>query len=217
MEVDVQTLGVDLLTVVGHKFGAPKGVAALYMREGTDRDVALNPFLFGGGQEGGRRAGTENVLLIVGLGEAARLALSERLALSAHMLALKRQLTDGLEALRAAGHEVCFNGPAVAGLSAAESVLLQLPNTVSVSFSGHRAYELIPLIADSVACSAGSACHTGAAAGGSISPVLAAMGVSIPQALGTLRVSVGRHTTATDVEKTVAAIERGLDALNKAR
>jgi cysteine desulfurase len=217
VEVDVRILGVDLLTVVGHKFGAPKGVAALYMRRGTDCNTALSPFLFGGGQEGGRRAGTENVLLIVGLGEAARLALSERSALIAHMLGLKRQLVDGLEALRAVGHKVHFNGPVVAGLRSDKSVLLQLPNTVSVSFSEYKAYELMPLIADSVACSAGSACHAGAAAGGSISPVLAAMSVPNAQALGTLRVSLGRHTTTADVDKTVAAIKRGLDALNKAR
>ena len=259
--VDVEAWGVDLATIVGHKFGAPKGVAALFVRQGVRTGGVVG--LVGGGQERGRRAGTENVMLIAGLGEAARLARVEAGALLLRMLSLKKRLVEGLlEGLAARGIKALpsfsgtgagagagpgvalrFNGPRKAadpaelesdlallriillpsggGLgsgsgsangssssngsggsgSAARSsslVLEQLPNTLSVSFRGLLAPDLMPQLASLVACSAGSACHS--ADHTNISPVLRAMGVPPEYALGTLRLSWGRHTTDRDID-----------------
>ena len=243
VKIDVIKLGVDMLTIVGHKFGAPKGIGALYIRQG----IPVNPLLFGGGQESGRRAGTESVALIVGLGEASRLAFDESTALITHMLLLKRQLMSGLihavDIIRSSDASVFrktfgsiedppledaafavpdnfiqFNGPQsdinarldVSDTGLNRDVLLQLPNTVSVSFLGIKVAQLMPSLQKKVACSAGSACHANAAAGGSISAVLVAMGIPKRYALGTLRLSFGRHTTTNDVDEVIKNIARCL-------
>lgn len=203
-------LGVDILSVVGHKFGAPKGVGALYVRDG----VETPSLLVGGGQELGRRAGTENVVLIVGLGEACRLAREEARETTAHMLRMKQRLMEGIEReLGGLGHDfVQFNGPN----AALDFVLLEtgisdlpelhaLPNTVSVSFKNVKSSKLMPLLADKVALSAGSACHSGHGVE-TMSAVLTAMQMPPEYGLGTLRVSLGRHTTAEEVDRAVAAI-----------
>ena len=167
--IDVQSLHVNMLTIVGHKFGAPKGVAALYIRNGTK----IERFLCGGGQEQGLRAGTENVILIVGLGKAAEIATNE--------------LLD--EGLPQNGGNFQVNGPI--------HLNLKLPNTLSVSFRGILSCKLLEELSEDVAASAGAACHS--SSGPTISSVLLAMGLPRESALGTLRLSVGRHTTEEDV------------------
>jgi len=190
MAVDVKTLDVDLLTLVGHKFGAPKGVAALYIRNG----LKLPNFLHGGGQEGGRRAGTECVVLVAALGNAAEIALAEAGAQQEHMRATRDRLATLLwEGL---GEGVLRrNGP-----KAEEH---RLPNTLSVGIRGVKASALLATLSEKVAASAGAACHTDHAC---ISVVLRAMDVPHDYAVGTLRLSTGRHTTMDDVERGAALI-----------
>lgn len=197
--VTVDELGVDLLSVAGHKLYGPKGVGALYVRSG----VELAPLMHGAGQEGGRRPGTENVLEIVGLGEACRLA-GERLAGDAPRLrgvrdrlygALEREL--GPEALRVNGHPQ-----------------QRLPNTLSVSFRGVDGKALLAELGDEVAASAGAACHGGGAAG---SAVLTAMGVAPEWGVGTVRFSVGRSTGEEDVARAASAVARAVRRLWKVR
>lgn len=190
--VDVGALGVDLATIVGHKFGAPKGVAALYVRRGA----ALAPLLSGGGQEGGARAGTESVLLIAGLGAAADIARRELAAVSAHMAAAREALLEALLAGLPEG-AARVNGPADPDQ--------RLPNTLSISIRGLNAAALLAALSGKLAASAAAACHSGAA-GGCGSPALAAMGVGAEWAAGTLRLSVGHHTTMDDVKRAAALI-----------
>jgi len=188
--VDVGAQGVDLLTVAGHKLYGPKGVGALYVRSG----IELAPLIRGAGHERGRRAGTENVLGAVGLGMACELAAAE-VRTEGPRLAdlrdrLRRRLAESIAGLVEHGHSV-----------------ERLPNTLSVAFPGVDAGRLMARLADSVAVSAGAACH---AEGVDVSHVLAAMGVDVAVALGTVRFSVGRLTTADDVD---AGAERVLAAV----
>ncbi|EFN56195.1 hypothetical protein CHLNCDRAFT_144931 [Chlorella variabilis] len=191
VDVDVQQLGVDMLTVVAHKFGGPKGVAALYVRRG----VRLERLLCGGGQEGGRRAGTENVVLVAGLGKAAELVSRELPATAAHMAAmrdsLQQQLLAGLPPSTALIH-----GPA--------DDALRLPNTLSIGIRGIAAARLLAELSEQLAASAGAACHSGGGHG--VSAVLQAMAVPTEHAVGTLRLSTGRHTTQQDVDRAAALI-----------
>jgi cysteine desulfurase len=180
--VDVMVSGVDLLTVVGHKLYAPKGVGALYVRTGT----ALEPLIYGGGQEGGLRGGTENVAFAVGLGTAARLAAD---ALADGEMDRIRLLRDRLHARldSALPGRVLRNGPAEP----------RLPNTLNVSvrgIAGHAVLETVP----GVAASTGSACHSGTH---EPSPVLTAMGMPADRALAALRLSLGRWSTADEVDR----------------
>lgn len=186
VEVDVGTLGADLLTIAGHKLYAPKGIGALYVRSG----VVLDPFVHGAGQEGGRRAGTENVPYIAGLGTACRLARELLPSAGPRMATLRdrlwRRLADAL------GDAVVMNGHPTH----------RLPNTLNASFVGLVGAELLAAVPE-IAASTGSACHDGRV---SISPVLAAMGVDPAIAAGAVRFSLGRATTEQDVDLAVAAI-----------
>ena len=185
IDVNAKRLGVDYLTLVGHKFGAPKGVAALYHRRGAP----LRSMLFGGGQEGGLRAGTEAVPSVVALGAAAAIWTREGAAIAAHSAAMRDRLRRRLEA--ALGPERCaVNGPLGAGGEA-------LPNVLSFAVRGARAARVLGDVGDRVAASASAACHSGSDA---VSAVLLAVGVETELALGTLRLSVGRHTTAREVD-----------------
>ncbi|MBN2489474.1 MAG: cysteine desulfurase [Planctomycetes bacterium] len=192
--VDVDALGVDFLSVAGHKFYAPKGVGALYIRAG----VELASLLHGAGQERGRRAGTENVLAIVGLGAAAEIAGRELGADAAHSRALRDRLWTALRAgipdLRLHGHPE-----------------ERLPNTLSVAIVGIEAGLLVVMLGDRVAMSAGAACHAGAA---DVSTVLQAMGVPEACARGTIRLSVGRMTTAAEVDRAAGIL---VEAVAQAR
>jgi cysteine desulfurase len=194
IEIDVDVLGVDLLTLAGHKFYATKGVGALYVRSGTP----IKPIMFGAEQEHGLRPGTENVPLIVGLGEAARLA-RKSLPVTAQKL---RALRDALhERLAAAVPGLVLNGHPVE----------RLPNTLHVSFPGISGRELLSRIADQVAASVGSACHSEADV---VSGVLAAMGCDSDRARGAVRFSVGSMTTSEEIEIAAAAIHKGVATIS---
>eukprot|EP00242_Pyramimonas_sp_CCMP2087_P014617 CAMPEP_0198200592 /NCGR_PEP_ID=MMETSP1445-20131203/3584_1 /TAXON_ID=36898 /ORGANISM="Pyramimonas sp., Strain CCMP2087" /LENGTH=444 /DNA_ID=CAMNT_0043870713 /DNA_START=150 /DNA_END=1484 /DNA_ORIENTATION=- len=191
--VKAKELGADLITCVGHKFGAPKGVAALYVRKGTP----MHKLLHGGGQESGLRAGTENVLLISGLGKAADLYETEASSTTAHLSSLRDHLQATLvKECTAIGVNVRVNGP----LDDAK----RLPNTLSISVEGLSASVLLHNLQDMLAASAGAACHTGG--GPAISGVLKAIDLPEAFALGTLRLSVGRHTCREDVDRAVDLI-----------
>lgn len=180
--VDVDALGVDLLTVVGHKLYAPKGVGALYVRAGT----SIAALLPGGGQEAGLRGGTENVAGIVAFGEAARLAADDLEAGSGERM---RALRDALESrlVDLLPGRVHLNGPREA----------RLPQTLNVSIAGARGVDVLAG-APGVSASTGSACHAGTDAP---SPVLTAMGADATRAMGALRLSLGRWTTEADVAR----------------
>ena len=176
VEVDVASWGADLLTVVGHKMYAPKGIGALYVAPG----VTLRPLVAGGGQERGRRAGTENVALAVALGAAADLARAELAAGRPEVLAGMRDLLEA----RLPGR-VRLNGHRER----------RLPQTLNVSIDGLRGHELLAAVPD-VAASTGSACHAGA---GAPSPVLVAMGLGPERAMAAVRLTLGRWSTPEDV------------------
>jgi cysteine desulfurase len=176
--VDVAELGVDLLTVVGHKFYAPKGVGALYIR----RNVALEPLIHGGGHEHGQRSGTESALLTAGLGEACVLAMG--LEPMKRIRVLRDRLWQGLREIF--GDAVALNGHPE----------LRLPNTLNVSFVGRVGAEVLAQL-DGVAASTGSACHSGRV---ELSPVLSAMRVPERVGMGAIRFSLGRATTETEID-----------------
>lgn len=191
LPVDVTALDADLLTVVGHKMYAPKGIAALYVRSG----VRLEPLVYGGGQEGGLRSGTENVALAVALGAAARLA-AEDLAAGGHRHV--QELRDRLHAELTSRlpNRVQLNGPAQA----------RLPNTLNISIDGVIGHELLAAIPE-VAASTGSACHSG---DHQPSPVLTAMGLAADRGLSAVRLSLGRWTTRDDIDRAVELLVAGV-------
>lgn len=190
--VRVGEMQVDFLTVAGHKFYAPKGVGALYVRPGC----AFAPLLHGAAQEGGRRAGTENVPYVVALGEACRLARA-RLDQDGPRIKDLRDLLH--ERLLAGFPGLVLNGP----------VTKRLPNTLNVSFPGLSGSAILGGIPE-LAASLGAACHTG---GETISPVLAAMGVTDEVARGALRLSVGRPTTEVEVARAAELLLEGVKRL----
>jgi len=192
LPVDAGKLGADLLTVVGHKFYAPKGVGALIVKRGTP----LEPLIHGAGHESHLRAGTENVPYLVGLGRAAALA-EERLPDYHERIAL----------LRDALHRGILEHLPSAVLNGHPSE--RLPNTLNLSFPGVNAGALLAAIRDRVACSTGSACHAGQAAPSS---VLLAMGRDENLASSALRLSLGVPTTAHQIEQVVEEITRAVAA-----
>jgi len=187
--VNVEDLGVDLLSVAGHKFYAPKGVGALYVRSG----VMLAKYLHGADHEMDRRAGTENVLEIVGLGEAARIAREEGAAVMRHMSTMRARLLHALEKELGETVDWQVNGHPEH----------HLPNTLSISFRNIEANTLLSDIQEKVAASAGAACHAESV---ELSPVLEAMQIPEIFAMGTIRLSVGRMTTEADVEEAATVI-----------
>lgn len=183
--VDVDSLGVDLLSIAGHKLYGPKGVGALYVRRG----VPLEPLVRGAGHERGLRPGTENVIGIAGLGAACRVAARDLEAEGARLAALRDTLERSLRA-----H--------VPGLAVNGEGAPRLPNTSSVRFPGGLGRALLEAT-PGLAASAGSACHEGAE---TASRVIRAMGVPEDQALGTVRLSLGRGTSDRDVADAVALL-----------
>lgn len=184
--LNVDDLGVDLLTLAGHKFYAPKGVGALYVRRGTP----IRSVLHGADQEYGLRPGTENVAAIVALGTAAALAQRSLPADSEHLRAMRDDLHQRLQS-------------AVPGLLLNGHPDERLPNTLHVSFPRVSGRALLGAVADVVAASVGSACHSEHDA---VSGVLAAMGADAARAAGAVRLSVGRGTTLGDVERSAEAL-----------
>jgi cysteine desulfurase len=185
---DVNALGIDLLSIAGHKLYAPKGVGALFVRRG----VSIEPLVHGAGHESGRRAGTESALLAVGLGKACELA--RTLSPMNGVRALRERFWQGLQ--RQFGDGVVLNGHPTQ----------RLPNTLNVSFVGRIGAEILARL-DGVAASTGSACHSGRI---ELSPVLQAMGISPHVGMGAIRFSLGRSTTRDEID---AALERLTDVL----
>jgi cysteine desulfurase len=183
--VNVRELGVDLLSVAGHKLYAPKGIGALYVRRGTP----LRPFVLGAGHEHGLRPGTENVAFIVGLGLACELAAWGLDDVAARMQRLRDELWE-----RLIGEipDLQLNGDRAR----------RLPNTLSVRFPRVSGNEVLAGAA-AVAASTGSACHAGHE---SAPGVILAMGVSEAEAIGTIRLTLGRGTTADDVSRAADAL-----------
>lgn len=185
--VDVDTLGVDLLTLVGHKMYAPKGIAALYVRTG----VTLHPIVGGGGQERGLRAGTENVPYAAALGAAAALTAQGFVDGEPARLTALRDLLAAKLSERLPGRVHLHGHPTE-----------RLPSTLNLHIDGTVGYQLLEETPD-VAASTGSACHSG---NHTPSTVLTAMGLDHDAAMATLRLSVGRWTTEADVEDAAALL-----------
>jgi cysteine desulfurase len=185
---DVEELGVDLLSVAGHKLYAPKGVGALYIRHG----VRIEPLIHGAGHESGRRAGTENVLLDVGLGAACELA--SRWIGMPEIGQLRDRFWEMLGA--AFSDRVALNGHPTE----------RLLNTLNVSFVGQSGEEILSRL-EGVAASTGAACHSGQVR---LSPVLEAMGVPPEVGMGAIRFSLGRNTTLEEVEDVVDRVRRAV-------
>lgn len=192
-ELKVDELGVDLLSIAGHKLYAPKGVGALYIRSG----VTLERFLHGADHEQHRRAGTENVPAIVGLGEAARLTVDEGAAGSAHMATMRSRLLHGLESALEGKAEWQLNGHPT----------YCLPNTLSLSVKHIEASTLLAEIQDRVALSAGAACHADRV---EMSHVLQAMHVPEAFGMGTMRISTGRMTSSHEVNEAARVIAEAI-------
>jgi cysteine desulfurase len=182
--VSASALGVDLLTLAGHKCYAPQGIGAMFIRD----DVTLEPLIHGAGHEQGRRAGTEPVANVVALGKAAELVRTDRSSDKTRRQrdALQCMLQDEL------GDGVVFHG----------HLTKRLPGTLSVAFRGLAGAEVLAK-APEVCASAGAACHGDKPF---VSPVLSAMGVSPELALGTVRFSLGRHTTDEEVKRAAKMI-----------
>jgi cysteine desulfurase len=196
--VDMPGDGIDLLALASHKLGGPTGVGALVVRPGT----SLRPLLHGGGQERGLRSGTLPAAAIAGFGAAAAAALADRRSDAiASLAALRSRLLTGL---RAVAPDVELNGdPDLAGTG--------LPGLLSVRFPGIRAEDLLLLLdRHGVACSAGSACASGAV---TPSHVLVAMGRDPVQARETIRFSLGHASTQADADAAVAAVAQALKVL----
>ncbi|HLA85752.1 MAG TPA: cysteine desulfurase family protein [Thermoguttaceae bacterium] len=189
IDTRVDELGVDLLSIAGHKFQAPKGVGALYVRQG----VALESLIHGAGHEAGRRAGTENVLLDVGLGAACELA-QARLGRMAEVQQLRNLFWARL--LELFGDQVVLNGHAEH----------RLPNTLNVSFVGKVGAEILAQLPE-VAASTGSACHDGAV---ELSPVLRAMEIPPNVGMGAIRFSLGVGTTSDEIEWVVDRLKEAI-------
>lgn len=183
----VSELGVDLLSVAGHKLYAPKGVGALYVRQ----SVQLEPLMHGAGHEAGRRAGTENVLLDVALGAACELAAADLESRRARLAELRDYFFAGLKNLF--GDSLHLNGHPTR----------RLPNTLNVSFAGRIGSEVLTAL-DGVAASTGSACHSGRH---ELSPVLKAMGVPEAIGLGAVRFSLGRWTTTEELDHVLGLLD----------
>lgn len=179
---NVNELKVDLLTMAAHKFNGPKGIGALYVRRGTK----VEPLICGANQEGGLRAGTENVASIVAMGKACELALQE----------LDRRIVDMTELRDFFYHLLIEN---IEGVTLNGHPRNRLPNTLNVSFKGINAGELLAMTPE-IAASTGSACHDGAQ---TLSPVLAAMGLEPEHGLGTVRLSLGHVTTREQILQAV--------------
>jgi cysteine desulfurase len=189
----VSTLGVDLLSMAGHKIYAPKGIGALYIRQ----SVMPEKFCHGAGQEMGLRAGTENVSGIVGLGKACEIAARDLKKSIGHLKMLRDRLQDGLfrelDQIKPNGHPE-----------------KRLPNTLSLCFKGLEANRILEEIGLKIAASAGAACHSDTV---EISHVLEAMNVPLDWAKGTLRFSVGRMTTVEQIDKAIQVIVHAVKKL----
>ena len=194
IETDVRKLGVDLLTIAGHKLYAPKGTGALYLKKGTK----IENLMFGAGQEKGLRPGTENVPYIVALGKACEIAKRDFDRNVKKMSTTKERLFNGLK--DKLGDRVMVNG----------KFSDTLPNTLSVAFEKSEAHALTSLISEELFISTGSACHADSI---EISSVLKAMNVERMTAAGTVRISTGKFTTIDEIDRAVDIITHAVKKL----
>lgn len=186
--VDVESMGVDMLSIAGHKLYAPQGIGALYVREG----IELTPFMHGAGHEGGRRAGTENILEITALGVACQEAADwvDDTRIEKLRDYFWQRLQDEF------GERVHLNG----------HPMKRLPNTLNISFDGIAGYDLLAQL-PFLAASTGSACHAGKQL---LSPVLSSMGLSSERCLGAVRFSLGRSSSKEEIDMVVPAVGKRL-------
>jgi len=181
IDTDITMLGIDLLTIAGHKLYAPKGIGALYIKQGTK----VENLMYGAGQESGIRPGTENVIQIVGLGKACEIAKRDFDKNRQNMLLMRERLLNGLK--NKLGDQVKVNG----------NLGNSLPNTLSIAFDKVDAHALASFISNDVLISTGSACHSGNT---EISSVLKVMNVNIMTAASTVRISTGKNTTVKEID-----------------
>ena len=181
VSVNVMELGVDLLTIAGHKLYAPKGIGALFVRRG----VKVESLIHGAGHENNRRAGTENVPYLVGFGKAAEIAAGSLPAATEKLKKLRDRLHDALKA--GLGERIILNGHPEK----------RLPNTLNVNFVGQIGSEFLAKV-PGIAASTGSACHEGRV---TQSPVLCAMKVPPEVGQGAVRLTVGRYTTEDEIDR----------------
>jgi len=189
VRVQVEDLGVDFLTIAGHKFYAPKGIGALYIKKGSK----LPPMMHGAGHERGLRPGTENAAFIVGLGAACVIASEIMDAEGPRQMKLGRSLFEGL---KRAGLKVHLNGHPEK----------KLPNTWNISFEGFDSIAVMEALTG-IAVSPGAACHGSKV---NASPVLVAMGTDPALARGAIRFSLGRETTEAEIDEAVELLKKGL-------
>lgn len=187
IETDVEKLGVDLLTIAGHKLYAPKGIGALYIKQGTK----IQKIMYGASQEKGIRPGTENLVHIVALGKACEVAKRDFNKNYAAMLKAKNNLLAGLQ--NQLSEKIIVNGDPVHCL----------PNTLSIAFDNVEAHTLASIISNDIYISTGSACHANSV---EISSVLKAMNLDTRTAAGTVRISTGKHTSSEEIETAVKLI-----------
>ena len=192
---DVQELGVDLLTIAGHKLYAPKGIGALYIRQG----VKIEGLIHGASQEKGISPGTENVIHIVGLGKACEIAQRDFDKNHQHMLATRNSLLKGLKS--ELGSRVTVNA----------DLKNCLPNTLSIAFENVEAHTLAAAISDDICISTGSACHADSI---EVSSVLQAMHIDHTIATNTVRISTGKYTSVEDIDRAVKIISRAVKKLS---
>lgn len=196
LDLDVQTLGVDMMSLSAHKFYGPKGVGALYVRDGLELIAAQA----GGSHERGRRAGTHNTPFIVGMAKALEIAHAERDSRLAHYRAMRDMLVDGI--LQRVPDVVLTGHPTQ-----------RLPSHASFIIKGVDSSKLLMhLDMRGVAASGGSACKTG---NPEPSGVLLAMGFLPEDAIGSLRLTVGLHTTEQDIEYAITAVQESVEKLRK--
>jgi cysteine desulfurase len=188
--IDVRDLGVDFLTIAGHKLYAPKGIGALFIRSG----IELPPLIHGAGQENGRRAGTENVPYIVGLGKAAEIAELSLPEATDTLRRLRDRLESGIR--ERLGNRLVVNGHPER----------RLPNTLNASFLGTIGSELLEAVPE-VAASTGAACHEGHFI---VSPIFGALGLPEEVGRGAVRLTVGRFTTEAEVDAAVEHLHRNV-------
>lgn len=194
---DVTTLGVDLLTLAGHKLYAPKGIGVLYVRRG----LQLEPTIYGGGQEAARRAGTENIAFIVALGAASVLAREQLASSQTRLQQLRDHFQQRLE--QCLPNRIHLNGHPTE----------RLPNTLNVSIDGVIGEEVLAAI-PTMASSTGSACHEGST---EPSAVLMAMGFSRERALGALRLTLGRWSTENEIDKAALLVAQAVNSVRNER
>ncbi|NOY65474.1 MAG: cysteine desulfurase [Nitrospirae bacterium] len=193
IEVDVNAMGVDLLTVVSHKFYGPKGIGALYVRKG----IRLRRILHGAGHERGLRPGTENTPLIAGLGKAAEIARRDHGKRKEHLKEITETLFEELQKL-------------IPGTKLNGSYIKRLPNTLNLRFSGIEAHKLVEALSEQVAISAGSACHEGKY---TPSDVLISMGLDTEDALSSVRISTGKDNTMEEMKEAAWLISEAIKKL----